>query len=34
VPIRGDPALAEDYLAMVYLVFANLKAGCSVVTTG
>jgi hypothetical protein len=31
VPIRGDPALAEDYLPIVHLVFANLKSwllGC------
>jgi hypothetical protein len=31
VPIRGDPAFAEDYLPMVHLVFANLKSwllGC------
>ena len=29
--IRGDPALAEDYLPIVHLVFANLKSwllGC------
>jgi hypothetical protein len=31
VPIRGDPALAEDYLPIMHLVFANLKSwlrGC------
>jgi len=31
VPIRGDPALAEDHLPIMHLVFANLKSwllGC------